>query len=150
MNRLRGARAWTLVALLAFLAAGALAAGCGTATASVSKADTKLNAAIGTYNAAVEKIKSLDLKTAASADIKSARAQLGVAYKDVQALSKQAGRDTASVLRDANNNLDKALRDATVVPKNALGQAQAAIKSAADSLSSTVNSAWKDIKSLFQ
>ena len=145
-GRMRRPRVWTLAVLLALLAAGAVAAGCGTASA--SQADQKLNAAISSYNAAVEKIKSLDLKTAAAADIKSARAQLNVTFKDVQTLSKQAGRDTASLLRNANNQLDKTLRDATTMSKNALDQAQAALKSAADSVSTTVNSVWKDIKSL--
>jgi hypothetical protein len=139
-------RAWTLALLLALLAVGAIAAGCGTASA--SQADQKLNAAISSYNAAVEKIKSLDLKTATAADIKSARAQLNVTFKDVQKLSKQTGRDTATLLRNANNQLDKTLRDATTMSKSALAQAQAALKSATDSLSTTVNSVWKDIKSL--
>ena len=145
-GRLRGPRACMLAVLLALLAAGAVAAGCGTASA--SQADKKLNAAISSYNAAVEKIKSLDLKTAAAADIQSARAQLDATYKDVQTFSKQAGRDTAGLLRTANNRLDKSLRDATNVSKNAVGQAQAALRSAADSVSTTVNSVWKDIKSL--
>jgi hypothetical protein len=133
--------------LLAVLAAVALSAGCG-ATASTSQADQKLNAAIDHYNAAVDKIRNLDLKTAAAADIKAARTQLHSTFVDVQKLSKQAGRDTANLLRSANNKLDKALRDATSLPANALDHAQAALKSAADSLSSAVNSVWKDIKSL--
>jgi hypothetical protein len=143
---MRRPRAWTLAVLLALLAVGAIAAGCGTASA--SQADQKLNAAISSYSAAVKKVKALDLKTAAVADIKSARAHLNATFKDVQTLSKQAGKNTADLLRNANNQLDKTLRDATSMSKNALDQAQAAIKSAADSLSTTVNSVWKDIKSL--
>jgi hypothetical protein len=144
-GRMHRPRVLTLAVLLALLAVG-VAAACGTASA--SQADQKLNAAIGSYNAAVDKIKSLDLKTAAAADIKSARAQLNATFKDVQKLSKQTGRDTANLLQNANDQLDKTLRDATTMSKSALVQAQAAIKSAADSLSSTVNSVWKDIKSL--
>jgi hypothetical protein len=146
MTRRRGALARTLAVSLAVLSIAAIAAACGTANA--SSADKKLNTAISSYNAAVDKIKSLDLKTATAADIKSARAQLNVTFKDVQKLSQQTGRDTATLLRNANAQLDKTLRDATMMSKNTLDQAQAALKSAADSVSTTVNSVWKDIKSL--
>jgi hypothetical protein len=136
----------SLVAALAVVVVTsvALAAGCGAAT----QADQKLNAAIERYNAAVESVKKLDLKTAAEAQIRAAGTQLESAYKALEKQAQQAGRDTADLLRSAQAKLDRALHDAAGLPAGARDQAAAALRSAEASLSSAVQSAWKDIKSL--
>jgi hypothetical protein len=132
---------------LAVVALIALAAGCGTSSVA-SQADQKLNAAIERYNAAVDSVKKLDLKTAAAVQITAARLKLESAFTALEKQAKLAGRDTADLLRSAHTKLDTALHDAAGLPASARAQAEAALKSAETSLSSDVQSAWKAVKSL--
>jgi hypothetical protein len=138
---LRGIVAVLAVVVVALVG---LSAGCG----AVSQAEQKLNAAIDRYNAAVDNVMKLDLKTAAEAQITAVRTQLAAAFKALEKQAKKVGRDTADLLRTANTKLDKTLHDAAGLPASARDQVAAALKSAADSLSSDVQSVWKDIKSV--
>jgi hypothetical protein len=132
-------------ATMVLLAVVLTAAACGGAT----EAQKSLDGALKEYQSAVDRVKQLDLRTAAKEDVAAARAKLDTSWQNVQEWSQKAGSDAASTLKSAYGQLNGALDKAATGAKTGLAEAEKAVEKAADSVRGKLDAALNKLKELF-
>jgi hypothetical protein len=133
-------------ATMVLLAMALTAAACG---GGATEAQKSLDGALKDYQSAVDRVKQLDLRTAAKEDVAAARAKLDTSWQNVQEWSQKAGSDAASTLKSAYGQLNDALGKAATGAKTGLTEAEKAVEKAADSVRSKLDAALSKLKQLF-
>lgn len=124
-------------------------AACGAADEAQVKAQKSLDGALQEYQSALDRVKLLDVRTAAKEEVAAARSELSAAWLNVRKWSKEAGSDAAGSLKSAYGELDKALGKAVNGAGTGLAEAEQAVEKAVDSVRSQLDKAWNKLKELF-